>query len=174
MREKIKQLLGDLLGSGVLLLTVLAVFAVVSFLGGNFMTLFGFSYESVGSLLLYFVAGELISLPLELVIVGMSQSLYRQGHVDRRQANLLYVPLDTMATIFAWSGALRKRGELDGICELVDFADKLENACFDTLNSGYMTKDLTLLAEPGTEVHPVNSGEFLDIIAGRLRESLGA
>ena len=79
-----------------------------------------------------------------------------------------------MATIFAWSGALRKRGELDGICELVDFADKLENACFDTLNSGYMTKDLTLLAEPGTEVHPVNSGEFLDIIAGRLRESLGA
>ena len=102
MREKIKQLLGDLLGSGVLLLTVLAVFAAVSFLGGNFMTLFGFSYESVGSLLLYFVAGELISLPLELVIVGMSQSLYRQGHVDRRQANLLYVPLDTMATIFAF------------------------------------------------------------------------
>ena len=102
MREKIKQLLGDLLGSGVLLQTVLAVFAVVSFLGGNFMTLFGFSYESVGSLLLYFVAGELISLPLELVIVGMSQSLYRQGHVDRRQANLLYVPLDTMATIFAF------------------------------------------------------------------------
>ena len=102
MREKIKQLLGDLLGSGVLLLTVLAVFAVVSFLGGNFMTLFGFSYESVGSLLLYFVAGELISLPLELVIVGMSQSLYRQGHVDRRQANLLYIPLDTMATIFAF------------------------------------------------------------------------
>lgn len=102
MREKIKQLLGDLLGSGVLLLTVLAVFAAVSFLGGNFMTLFGFSYESVGSLLLYFVAGELISLPLELVIVGMSQSLYRQGHVDRRQTNLLYVPLDTMATIFAF------------------------------------------------------------------------
>ena len=102
MREKIKQLLGDLLGSGVLLLTVLAVFAAVSFLGGNFMTLFGFSYESVGSLLLYFMAGELISLPLELVIVGMSQSLYRQGHVDRRQANLLYVPLDTMATIFAF------------------------------------------------------------------------
>ena len=79
-----------------------------------------------------------------------------------------------MATIFAWSGALRKRGELDGISELVDFADKLEKACFDTLNSGYMTKDLTLLAEPGVEVHPVNSGEFLDIIAGKLKESLEA
>ena len=81
---------------------------------------------------------------------------------------------NSVATIFAWTGALRKRGELDGNKELMAFADKLENACFDTLNSGYMTKDLTLLAEPGTEVHPVNSGEFLDIIAGRLRESLGA
>ena len=79
-----------------------------------------------------------------------------------------------MATIFAWSGALRKRGELDGNRELMEFADKLEGACFDTLNSGYMTKDLTLLAEPGTPVHQVNSGEFLDIIAGKLRESLGA
>ena len=79
-----------------------------------------------------------------------------------------------MATIFAWSGALRKRGELDGNRELMEFADKLEGACFDTLNSGYMTKDLTLLAEPGAPVHPVNSGEFLDIIAGKLRESLGA
>ena len=102
MREKIKQLLGTLLGSGVLLLIVFAVFAAVSFLGGNFMTLFGFSYKSVGNLLLYFVAGELISLPLELVIVGISQALYQLGHVGRRQANLLYIPLDTMATIFAF------------------------------------------------------------------------
>ena len=102
MREKIKQMLGTLLGSGVLLLIVLAVFAAVSFLGGNFMTLFGFSYESVGSLLLYFVAGELMSLPLEIGIVGTSRALYRQGYVSRRQANLLYIPLDTIATIFAY------------------------------------------------------------------------
>lgn len=102
MREKIKQMLGTLLGSGVLLLIVLAVFAAVSFLGGNFMTLFGFSYESVGSLLLYFVAGELMSLPLEIGIVGTSRALYRQGYVNRRQANLLYIPLDTIATIFAY------------------------------------------------------------------------
>lgn len=102
MREKIKRLLGTLLGSGILFLIVCSVFAVVSFLGGNFMALFGFSYESVGSLLLYFVAGELISLPLELIVVGMSQALYRQGHVNRRQANLLYIPLDTLVTIFAF------------------------------------------------------------------------
>ncbi|MBQ8831068.1 MAG: NADP-dependent isocitrate dehydrogenase [Oscillospiraceae bacterium] len=77
-----------------------------------------------------------------------------------------------MATIFAWTGALRKRGEMDGIEELQIFADKLENACFKTLADGYMTKDLTLLAEEGFEVRAVNSGEFLDIIADNLIKTL--
>ncbi|MBQ9858735.1 MAG: NADP-dependent isocitrate dehydrogenase, partial [Oscillospiraceae bacterium] len=77
-----------------------------------------------------------------------------------------------MATIFAWTGALRKRGEMDGIEELQVFADKLEAACFKTLADGYMTKDLTLLAEEGFEVKAVNSGEFLDIIADNLIKSL--
>lgn len=52
-----------------------------------------------------------------------------------------------MATIFAWSGALRKRGELDGIKELQNFGDQLEAACFDTLNDGIATKDLVNLME---------------------------
>ena len=51
-----------------------------------------------------------------------------------------------MATIYAWSGALRKRGELDALPDLVSFADKLEEACIDTLNDGIMTKDLAGLA----------------------------
>ena len=77
-----------------------------------------------------------------------------------------------VATIFAWSGALRKRGEKDGLDDLCAFGDRLEQACLDVLNAGYMTKDLTGLAEPGTEVHAVNSAEFLDRIAERLREIL--
>lgn len=77
-----------------------------------------------------------------------------------------------MATIFAWTGALRKRGEMDGIDELQSFADKLEQACYKALNDGYMTKDLTMLTEPGFEVHAVNSGEFLDIIADNLVKTL--
>ena len=52
-----------------------------------------------------------------------------------------------MATIFAWTGALKKRGELDGLADLVDFAQKLETACIDTLNDGITTKDLCSLAE---------------------------
>ena len=50
-----------------------------------------------------------------------------------------------LATIFAWTGALRKRGELDQIHELCVFADKLEKACIDTVESGKMTKDLALI-----------------------------
>ena len=77
-----------------------------------------------------------------------------------------------MATIFAWTGALRKRGELDGLTDLSAFADKLEAACYDTLNAGVMTKDLVGLVEPGFAATAVNSEEFLDEIARRLQEKL--
>ncbi len=77
-----------------------------------------------------------------------------------------------MATIFAWSGALRKRGELDGLPALTEFADKLEAACFDTLNSGIMTKDLTGLVDSGIAVTAVNSEEFLKAIRARLEARL--
>ena len=71
-----------------------------------------------------------------------------------------------VATIFAWSGALRKRGEMDGLPELRSFADRLEKATLDTINSGIMTKDLALLYEG--EAKSVNSVEFLDAIASRI------
>ena len=73
-----------------------------------------------------------------------------------------------MATIFAWSGALRRRGELDGLAELVSFAGRLERACLDTLNAGVMTKDLVGLVEPGFQTRAVSSEEFLDEAARRL------
>ena len=78
-----------------------------------------------------------------------------------------------MATIYAWSGALRKRGELDGLSDLVTFADALEAACMDTLNAGVMTKDLVALVTPGTTAKAVNSEAFLDEIASRLSARLG-
>ena len=73
-----------------------------------------------------------------------------------------------MATIFAWSGALRKRAQLDGLAELEQFADRLEAACFQTLNEGIMTKDLVGLTEPGFTATAVDSETFLDEIAKRL------
>jgi isocitrate dehydrogenase len=62
-----------------------------------------------------------------------------------------------MAMIFAWTGALRKRGELDLIPELSAFADKLEKASLDAIESGIMTKDLASLVVPGTPVKVVNT-----------------
>ncbi|MCF2664665.1 NADP-dependent isocitrate dehydrogenase [Oscillibacter valericigenes] len=77
-----------------------------------------------------------------------------------------------MATIFAWSGALKKRGQLDGLEDLVSFGEKLEEACFDTLNAGIMTKDLVGLVEPGFQATAVNSQAFLDAIAKQLQKKL--
>ncbi len=74
---------------------------------------------------------------------------------------------NSVATIFAWSGALRKRAELDALPELAAFADKLEKATLDTIESGIMTKDLYLLSSL-PEKRAVNSMEFLDAIAERL------
>ena len=79
-----------------------------------------------------------------------------------------------MATIFAWSGALRKRGELDNLPELMAFADKLEAACIKTLDDGIMTKDLTGLVIPEAKdrVRAVNSKEFIAAIRERLEASI--
>ena len=67
---------------------------------------------------------------------------------------------NSVATIFAWTGALRKRGELDGIKELVEFADKLEKATLSTIESGRMTKDLALITSL-KDVTVLNSENFI-------------
>ncbi len=77
-----------------------------------------------------------------------------------------------MATIYAWTGALRKRGELDGLSDLVDFANKLEEACIDTLNDGIMTKDLVGLVSEGYTATAVNSIGFIKAIRERLEAKL--
>ena len=76
-----------------------------------------------------------------------------------------------MATIFAWSGALKKRGELDDLPELVKFGEALEAASLQTLNDGIMTKDLCGLAE-GITPTPVDSEGFIKAIRERLEAKL--
>lgn len=74
-----------------------------------------------------------------------------------------------VATIFAWSGALRKRGELDEIPELIHFADDLEAAVLDTIEAGEMTGDLVgLWTREDVPAKKLTSREFLKAIAGRL------
>ena len=74
---------------------------------------------------------------------------------------------NSVATIFAWTGALRKRGELDGNKELCDFADRLEKATIGTIESGRMTKDLALITSL-KDVKVLNSGDFIKEIRATL------
>lgn len=78
---------------------------------------------------------------------------------------------NSVATIFAWSGALRKRGELDNNAELVEFAGKLEKASIKTIEDGFMTRDLAVIAEHDN-IHALNTFEFIKAIRKTLEEML--
>ena len=78
---------------------------------------------------------------------------------------------NSVATIFAWSGALRKRGELDNIPELMTFADKLEKATLGTIESGKMTKDLALITTL-EDVTVLNSQDFIKAIRENFDKEL--
>ena len=78
---------------------------------------------------------------------------------------------NSVATIFAWSGALRKRGELDNIPEISEFAEKLEKATIDTIEDGVMTGDLYLLSTLENK-KKVNTREFLEEVGSRLKAML--
>ena len=78
---------------------------------------------------------------------------------------------NSVATIFAWSGALRKRAELDELPELAHFADVLEKATIDTIESGVMTKDLVALSTLENKL-AVNTMGFLDAVADRMKKEL--
>ena len=88
-------------------------------------------------------------------------------HWYRYQESGRMTSTNPVATIFAWSGALRKRGELDGNEALRTFADRLEKATLDTIESGVMTKDLAALAE-GDGVVSVDSAAFIRAIREKL------
>ena len=79
---------------------------------------------------------------------------------------------NSMALIFAWTGGLRKRGELDGTPDVVRFADTLEAAALETVESGIMTGDLLLLAEKRPTNKKVNTEGFIDAIAETLGKKL--
>ena len=95
------------------------------------------------------------------------------GTVTRHYYRFLngeHTSTNPIATIFAWTGALNKRGELDNLPELSGFAKRLEMACLNTLSNGVMTADLAGLAEPkpGGTIKVVNAWEFIDEIRNRL------
>ena len=79
---------------------------------------------------------------------------------------------NSVALIFAWTGALRKRGELDGLPDLVGFADALETTIIECIEAGFMTGDLAMICDPPA-VKVLDSITFLDELASRLAAKLG-
>ena len=78
---------------------------------------------------------------------------------------------NSMATIFAWSGALKKRGELDNNKELIRYAEVLEKSSIDTIESGIMTKDLAIISDE-KNIKVVNSFDFIKAIKERMENLL--
>jgi isocitrate dehydrogenase len=78
---------------------------------------------------------------------------------------------NSVASIFAWTGALAKRGEIDNTPDVVNFARTLERAVIETVEGGIMTKDLMLIAEPKVSKY-AHTEEFIDAVAGRLKKKI--
>ena len=97
-----KKIINIILSVAADLARMLAVVAALALVGGNFMTLFGFRYRSVGHLILYFLLVELVSFPLDGLCQVFPRALYQMGKVNRLQGNLLYIPVDTMCTYLAF------------------------------------------------------------------------
>lgn len=81
---------------------------------------------------------------------------------------------NSMALIFAWTGALKKRGEIDQTPDVIRFAEILERAALDTIESGTMTGDLVRVARPGTAKEPVSSEAFIDAVRRRVESRIQA
>jgi isocitrate dehydrogenase len=77
-----------------------------------------------------------------------------------------------MALIFAWTGGLRKRGELDGSPDVIRFANRLEQAALGTVEAGVMTGDLLAVARKSAKNRKVSTEGFIDAISDRLRRTL--
>ena len=95
----------------------------------------------------------------------VTQHYYRHLKGEQTSTN-------SVATIFAWSGALKKRGELDSLPELTAFGAALEQACYDVLNGGTMTGDLIRMSEPGLQLTQVTTEGFIDAVAARLAQRM--
>lgn len=113
-----------------------------------------------------------LAMMTSVLVSPHGQYLYEAAHgtVQRHYYKHLQgeeTSTNSMATIFAWSGALGKRGELDNLPQLVSFAHSLEKAAISTVEEGYMTKDLAIIAEtPAQET--VNTARFLAEVKKRL------
>lgn len=78
----------------------LAVLSIIALIGGSIMKIFGFQYESIGSIILFFIIATIMSFPLNLIASALPKALLKLGKINRQTAFILYLILDTIATSF--------------------------------------------------------------------------
>ncbi len=98
--KKFRTWLSKLLGYGITALLVFGVFSLVALFGGAIMHFFGFTYESAGSLILFFVITGLAGFPCEILANALPMTLLHMGKISKTAARVLFVLLDTTVTVF--------------------------------------------------------------------------
>lgn len=102
--EKIKTILSRLIGILIILSIIMGVITVVSFSGGALMKLFGFSYESIGSIVLYFVITGILAFPIELFVKAMPKVLFSHfKKISEIEAKIIFVVFDTVLSMIMFS-----------------------------------------------------------------------
>lgn len=100
MKEKLKNKVASALAIGILFGGILAVISVIAIFGGGIMRLLGFTYQSVGNIILYFIIFGVVGFPAEILAKAFPRALLSLGKLNKRQAKFLFVMLDTAATAF--------------------------------------------------------------------------
>lgn len=101
MKEKIKKYAGTTFRSIIMIAIVVAIISVIAIFGGVIMKLFGFEYESVGSIILFFLIVGTLSFPIEMLAKGLSNALLSLNKISISFARILFLVLDTTSTLIA-------------------------------------------------------------------------
>ena len=101
MKKKFSQLIASAVAYFIIAAIILGVIAVIALLSGSVMRIFGFEYESVGDIILFFIITMIVGFPLELLAEGLPRALVSLGRAGKNDATIFYVILDTLSTAAA-------------------------------------------------------------------------
>lgn len=93
-----KKILKDILGYGVVAIVILAIISVIAIFGGGIMKMFGFEYDSVWSIIKYFIVVVIVGAPVELLTKAFPKALYQLGKIDEKAEKILFVIFDTLGS----------------------------------------------------------------------------
>lgn len=98
MKDKFKKIIEPIFGFGLAAIIITAIISVIAIFGGAIMKLFGFKYNSIGSIILYFIVVTIVGFPVDIIIRVFSKSLISIGQLNKNTGKILFVALDTVGT----------------------------------------------------------------------------